>query len=439
MTLNGLLTSLGQIAIHDRLVNWAGAGTSIYQVNDLTQRDYPCFFASPTGTHRVENAYTTYQLSLFYFDRLLEDSSNDIDIQSTAIEVLKNIIKKAAFVDGIVAVDDEYTITLFVETERFKDRCSGAYATIEITIVNDSECVIYSNDEPEPEPPTPYETQYATLEIVSGGTLTWRTGEHETNKEIFISFDSGDTWESVTSTPEGTEISVEAGDTIFIKGYNDTYASWYDGVTFAGSTAIFNLSGNIMSLIYGDDFEGKTEFPEGTSHNLLRMFNYTGIIDASNLVLPPTALTDWCYASMFEGCVSLIKAPALPATELSADCYRAMFVGCTSLTEAPELPATTLAVDCYPYMFYGCSLLTESPVLPAATLVGSCYTYMFEGCTNLTKITCLAYEGFDAPNTTDRWTLYVSPTGTFIKHPNAVWGVGSSGIPEGWTVIDAEE
>lgn len=146
MTLQGLLTALGNIAINDRMVSWAGAGSSVYSINDLTIRDYPIFFASPTGTHRVEENWTTYQLTLFFIDRLLEDNSNDMDIQSTAIEVLKNLIKKAAQQDGIVSVGDEYTITLFVDTEKFKDRCSGAYATVEFSIENDSTCVIYSNE-----------------------------------------------------------------------------------------------------------------------------------------------------------------------------------------------------------------------------------------------------------------------------------------------------
>ena len=40
---------------------------------------------------------------------------------------------------------------------------------------------------------------------------------------------------------------------------------------------------------------------------------------------------DYCYASMFNGCSSLVTAPALPATTLTSNCYQAMFYGCTKI------------------------------------------------------------------------------------------------------------
>lgn len=148
MTLQGLLTGIGQIGINDRMINFAGAGGSIYELNDLDIRNYPILYVSPTGTHRISDNYTTYELSIFYIDRLADDSSNAVDIHSTAIEVLKNIIRKASLLDGVVGISEEYTIQLFTETEKMKDRCNGAYATVSFTIINDSACVIYSEDEP---------------------------------------------------------------------------------------------------------------------------------------------------------------------------------------------------------------------------------------------------------------------------------------------------
>ena len=95
------------------------------------------------------------------------------------------------------------------------------------------------------------------------------------------------------------------------------------------------------------------------------------------------AMANYCYASMFRGCTSLMAAPSLPATTLADYCYYCMFYGCTSLTAAPSLPATTLADYCYYYMFYGCTSLTAAPSLPATTLADHCYYSMFEGCTSL--------------------------------------------------------
>lgn len=143
MTLNSLLNSIGLIGINDKLVNWAGGGPSVYQAaNALTIKDYPFLFCSPTGTHRVEENWTTYNVTIFYVSRLLEDNSNEMDIQSTAVEVLKNIIKKIQNLEGVVAVSDEYTINVFVEYEKFTDRTTGAFAQIDISLLNDTTCAV---------------------------------------------------------------------------------------------------------------------------------------------------------------------------------------------------------------------------------------------------------------------------------------------------------
>lgn len=165
--------------------------------------------------------------------------------------------------------------------------------------------------------------------------------------------------------------------------------------------------------------------------------NNVNLTDASELILP-TTLTESCFASMFSGCSSLIKAPALPATVLAKYCYRSMFGGCSSLIEAPALPATVLAEYCYDGMFSGCTSLTEAPILPAPTLVNECYRGMFSGCSNLNYIKMLAYDGINIYRLF-YWVRDVSQTGTFVKHPDAVLSSGENGIPNGWTVETATE
>jgi len=99
-----------------------------------------------------------------------------------------------------------------------------------------------------------------------------------------------------------------------------------------------------MSLIYGDNFKNKTEFPENSTYNFARLFTSCNtIISAENLILPATTLTNNCYTYMFAGCTKLATAPELPATTLINSCYSSMFYGCSNLTDAPKLPATTLA------------------------------------------------------------------------------------------------
>ena len=115
-----------------------------------------------------------------------------------------------------------------------------------------------------------------------------------------------------------------------------------------------------------------------------------------------------------------------------------MFDGCTSLINAPELPATTLADDCYYNMFLGCTSLKTAPILPAKTLEQECYERMFKGCTSLNYIKMLA-TNISGNMYSFKWVENVAPTGTFVKHPDAVIPSGSDGIPDGWTVETATE
>lgn len=157
--------------------------------------------------------------------------------------------------------------------------------------------------------------------------------------------------------------------------------------------------------------------------------------------LPATTLGLYCYDNMFFGCTSMEVAPQLPATTLADGCYMGMFSGCTSLSTAPALPATTLAEDCYHRMFEGCTSLIKAPDLPAATLFGQVYGGMFDGCTSLNYVKCLATdlgENVGVYASVADWLNNVSPTGTFVKHPDmANWPTGTiDGIPSGWTVED---
>ena len=112
-------------------------------------------------------------------------------------------------------------------------------------------------------------------------------------------------------------------------------------------------------------------------------------------------------------------------------------MNCTSLTTAPKLSTTKLVDSCYMTMFQGCTSLRTAPELPATTLAEYCYYYMFDGCTNLNYIKCLATNTSER-NCTKDWVSGVASTGTFVKNPNMNgWATGTSGIPTGWTIIDA--
>ena len=221
-----------------------------------------------------------------------------------------------------------------------------------------------------------------TFVIISGGTIRWVTYNTGLTRTIEYKKNDGE-WTSITSNP-GSSLSVSAGDVVQFRGNNTTYGSSSSFNTFSGSTAKFELEGNIMSLIDSSNFATATTLTTSyTFYNLFR--NCTGLTSAEKLVLPATTLANYCYEKMFFYCPNLTAVPELPATTLANYCYDEMFSDCKNLTTAPELPATVLTENCYSSMFSNCASLEAAPELPAMTLADSCYDSMFNGCTSLTQ------------------------------------------------------
>ena len=271
-----------------------------------------------------------------------------------------------------------------------------------VAYIEDEHRIDWNGYAPKPD----YSKEYLTIEALSAGTLNvyHNTGTTQSGT-LFYKVNNGEYWVAVpmSSTAEPSEsITLSAGDKVIFKGTLEK-----SNYLFNHNSLPMNVYGNIQSLYFEDDFSGET-----TCKSAQMLFNIcSGLTDASNLVLPATTLVASCYNAMFQDCKGLTSAPALPATTLTPYCYMAMFNGCRSLTTAPELPATTL--------------------------VQGCYYYMFQGCTSLNSITCLA-TNISANSCTYDWVSGVAATGTFTKNPAmSSWTTGTSGIPDGWTVVDA--
>ena len=357
-----------------------------------------------------------------------------------------------------------------------------------------------------------YENQYFTaIPHVRTAFEFRQNGNAGDGYPIQYSLDEGVTWQTVSNNTQYP--FVEAGQKIMWKAharpYNSTgqdpkgcgyfYSTNQVGQNqpplriFAGED--YTVEGNIMSLVYGDDFRGKKDLSEIGDHAFMELFQAQGYRYADNLILPATGLTTSCYEKMFAksfgnnlllppkvlpaknlasycyfdmfrynsemttvptlsatslasgcfermfaNCSSITSVPInyLPFTSLRYYCYSGMFQGCTSLTTAPLLPATTLANGCYSGMFQGCTSLTTAPQLLATTLGSECYYEMFRGCTRLNYIKCLATNISASWCTTD-WVNGVASSGTFYKASSmSSWTSGNNGIPSGWVVENYE-
>lgn len=306
------------------------------------------------GTATKENC--TYSVTAYYSDGTTSDVTSEATITGSQVIPSTNIEE----------VHSAGTLTLTASY-------SGFSATGNVTVYQEAAISDFSKE-------------YLTFIVTNGGTIVWRkAGSNAQNLSISYSINNG-TWTTITaSSTTGAAIDVVAGDEVRFKGTNSSYSkspSYVTACRFAG-TATCCVCGNIMSLIYGDNFIGQSTLP-------------------------------------------------------SANTFCGLFFSYSKMTSDEEhklvLPATTLTNDCYHHMFYGCSNLTIAPELPAPTLKSLCYTEMFGGCSKLNYIKCLA-TNISADRCTNYWLNGVSSTGTFVKASSMTsWKTGVDGIPEGWTV-----
>lgn len=223
-----------------------------------------------------------------------------------------------------------------------------------------------------------------TFEILTGGTINFRHNRtlfgDVGNLTVQYQINNG-TWTNLTSSTGGTSIQVASGDVVKFRGDNATYSTLpLSYTTFSGSTASFNLCGNIMSLIDSTGFTGMSVVSSEYCFN--RLFANTRVYTAEDLVLPATIIAQHAYTSMFQDCIYLTKSPELPVPELTANCYDEMFNGCVRLAH----------IRCY--------------------------------ATNISALNC-----------TYNWVQDVAASGTFVKHTMMNdWTTGNNGIPTGWVV-----
>ncbi len=325
----------------------------------------------------------------------------------------------------------------------------------------------------------PFYVENNTAEVFP---LTISTSGPTSASSWIINFDyslDGETWIpfcTLNNTNQSFSLDIQPNSRVYLRADNTHGLAVEKNTTVNRRYTNINvpdtIGGNIMSLLYGNNFDGtQTTYTRINETSDVNAFHTRGafssifaqsvnLIDASKLILPMTVvqgfdystmfsgctsltsaptlpaitLDRYCYNSMFSGCTSLNVAPELPATTLGERCYESMFSGCTSLYKTPSLPATTLSIYCYAYMFRNCTYLQRTSVLPAATLVTGCYSYMFAGCSSVYNIECYAIYGINKDSSTLNWLNGVSEWGNFRQYCGASWPTGTSGIPSGWNV-----
>ena len=184
-----------------------------------------------------------------------------------------------------------------------------------------------------------------------------------------------------------SSISIKKGKKLYFKG--NTTPSSSSGIGTFSINKKCDIGGNILSLLYDENFEGLNKIADKTYAFYKLFYNCSNIVNANKLELPAIVLSNYCYAYMFYGCSNLETYPLLPATTLANYCYTYMFYGCSKLITAPDLIASQVYDYSYNNMFYGCTSLIKIPSITAATLGSySCYR-MFSNCTSLVDASTL--------------------------------------------------
>jgi len=103
----------------------------IFRLNSLPDARY-AVFGWTQGTHsgNVESSFYTYRFTFFYIDRLTENKSNELEIQSVGIQVLDNVLRQLEESNAIPVGDWQYTTF----NQRFLDECAGVFVSVGIEV-----------------------------------------------------------------------------------------------------------------------------------------------------------------------------------------------------------------------------------------------------------------------------------------------------------------
>ena len=231
-------------------------------------------------------------------------------------------------------------------------------------------------------PIPPASRDYFYIQDISGLANTLTIAKNNAGApdiEVFYSTDQ-QTWTSMgTTDTTGITATIPANGKLYLKATTNawTVRDYFNSLKWDENC---NVGGNILSLIFGDNFE-------------------SGILDADTNIS--------AFKRLFNSNKKIISAESLTLPE-------------------------RVSKECFFNCFYGCSNLITPPVLRAEVLESQCYREMFNSCTALTSITTYAND-ISAQYCTYAWTNFIETNGDFYNLGTATYEIGYNGIPVNWT------
>lgn len=142
MTLSEVIRTMEVVASKQPSINMV-VENDVFRLNNKADARYGVF-AFTQGQHStsIDSNLITYAFTLFYVDRLKNDRSNQIEIQSVGIQTLNNIIR--ALEDYDIAPETGYSFQVF--NQRFVDECAGVFCNVSFSVPVDSVCADFFAD-----------------------------------------------------------------------------------------------------------------------------------------------------------------------------------------------------------------------------------------------------------------------------------------------------
>lgn len=134
MTLAQVIDIFEKVAMQQPSINMI-VQNDVFRINSSPSLKYGVF-AWTQGQHSGSIAgMTSFAFSFFYVDRLKDDLSNQVEVQSVGCETIGNILRALEEYDIEVG---NYTMQTF--NQRFTDECAGVFCNVTLSVPQVSAC-----------------------------------------------------------------------------------------------------------------------------------------------------------------------------------------------------------------------------------------------------------------------------------------------------------
>lgn len=135
MTLKELISIIENVAKQQPSIRMI-VQNDVYRLNSAPSLQYGVFAWTQQQHSGKVDGMMSYSFTLFYVDRLTEDASNQIEVQSVGCETISNILRTLAEEHDVEV--DSYTMQTF--NQQFTDACAGVFSNVTLSVLPTSAC-----------------------------------------------------------------------------------------------------------------------------------------------------------------------------------------------------------------------------------------------------------------------------------------------------------